>query len=115
MKPCIKNLWLSKSLFLVLFFYFYCCNFLLFSDLGTYQQPARESLSTEQDVAMANMGKRKNYQYLYYCSKICCTMCILYESNFCLMGVFYHHQTRKIYGNILMYHFESFLLLGTDK
>ena len=29
----------------------------IFSDLGAYQQPARESLSTFQDVTVAGIGK----------------------------------------------------------
>jgi hypothetical protein len=55
MKQCIQNLLLSKYLFYIFIFFY---SFVL-SDLGSYQQPSREALSTLQDVTVAGVGKEK--------------------------------------------------------
>jgi hypothetical protein len=62
MKQCIPNLLLSKYIYI----YFFVSTILLIihcSDLGAYQQPARESLSTFQDVTVAGVGKKIVFFY----------------------------------------------------
>lgn len=54
MKRCIQNQWLSKFEDIFPSWVLHC---LLFSDLGPYQQPSREALSTLQDVTIAGVGE----------------------------------------------------------
>jgi len=61
MKQCIRNPLLSKYIYI--FFFSTILLIIHCSDLGAYQQPARESLSTFQDVTVAGVGKKIVFFY----------------------------------------------------
>lgn len=62
-KRCIQNPLLSKIFTLVCLGVSNCR---LFSDLGPYQQPSREALSTFQDVTVAGVGKKTRFSFVSY-------------------------------------------------
>jgi hypothetical protein len=64
-KQCIQNLLLSKFFFFF-FSIFHFSYFFIFSDLGSYQQPSREALSTLQDVTVAGVGKKIRFFFCFY-------------------------------------------------